>query len=75
MSERLTKSYNKLFVELENNLRRNDTEGVHSVRDKILKKFAKDIASGTIEKISDAKTIATLINSNLGQIKTQLWYA
>lgn len=75
MTERLIKSYNKLFVELENNLKNNDIEGVHTTRDKILKKFSKDVASGKIEKISDARAIATQINSNVGQIKTQLWYA
>lgn len=75
MSERLIKSYNRLFIELERHIREDDVEGMHSTRDKILKKFTRDMSTGKIDKISDARRIAVEIDNHIGQIKTQLWYA
>ena len=69
----LTK-YTKLVKELKS-IEEDDKEDYHIKRDDIYEEFIKDIVNNKIKSLENIVKIAKLINKDIINVKTELWYA
>ena len=69
------KKYNQLITKMNKKHDEHDTEIYHKLRDEIYEKFIKDINSGKIKNIKDAKAISKKIKEEILDKNYGVWFS
>jgi len=73
--DKLEKDYNRLFIQLRKEDKKDDNEGAHGTQDEIYRKFIKDIRTKKFLTLQDIKKLANDINKKVVKYDKNRWYA